>query len=143
MASYTEKNSSWSIEPAPNGAEVNLHSEDDSGRNRTGSMDEYDDEFVAVFSWDDVRREALPDEISDMLGNSSSLCLHNFVDRSNPFYSARTHINAIRRNQVGLATEIIESQGYNYDVKLEQSQFKFVPRPTVGEIIVKDKNAQS
>ena len=106
-------------------------------------MNDDDDEYVALFSWDNVRREGLPDEIVTAFDSHLEPSLHRFTDRANPFYSHREHLYAVKREMLQPVMDILESKGYEYEVKLGQAQFKFIPRPTVGEIIVKDKNAQS
>jgi len=142
MASYTERNAGWSSDPAPPGADVHQLARIGGDGGGTEQIHEDDFNFVAVYSWHDVTQSGFPDEIEKACNGPTSHLLHEFVDRSNPFYEPRTSMYAVRRRNVQQLTEMLESKGYEYAVKLEQSQFKFIPRPTVGEIIVKDKNAQ-
>lgn len=136
MPNRTEANRGWSTSPAPEGATVSQKS------GGTHDNHDSDDEFVALYSWNDPRRVGLPDDIVSRLEDVTiGPSIYEFVDRSNPFYPRRLNMYAVKRHDARRVVELIESMGYECEAELEQAQFKFIPRPTVGEIIVHDSNA--
>ena len=136
MPNRTENNRGWSTNVAPEGATVSQKS------GGTHDNHDSDDEFAALFSWNEPRRRGLPSDIVEYLEDVTvGPSIYEFVDRSNPFYPRRLNMYAVKRHDAERVVEIIESLGYECEAKLEQSQFKFIPRPTVGEVIVYDTNA--
>lgn len=133
----TENNKEWSSEPADLGETVNR-------RHRKGaaSMNNHSDEhrFVAVYSSMSAERGDLPSEVLEYLNKRGGVSSYNFVDKANPFYKHDTSMIAIREQEAETATNAIRDMGYNVEYRDDKSQFKFTPRPTVGEIVIKRVN---
>jgi hypothetical protein len=144
MGDYTQSNRNWDTEPGGPDVEVAewVSPDEADGTVRSATMDARGTEFVAFYTAFGVERNNVPNNVLDRISEVPDPATpHQFVDKVNPFYEYNAPQYGIPIDGVNIVLSILEDMGYTYKYNDYSTQFKFNPRPTIGEIIITGKDA--
>lgn len=131
----SEKNKEWNADPKGLGAHVNQHH--DTGTVQNNNRDEI---FYALYTFYSPKKQSVFDYLGESLYREIEQHLYTFTDKANPFYGTsgerEPRMVAVLNSSVDPFVEQLRDNGFTVEVRHDTSQFGFIPRPTVGEIII-------
>jgi hypothetical protein len=131
----SEKNKEWNADPKGLGHHVNRRHETGVHENRSR-----DDEFYALYTFFSPKKKSVYDYIGKSLYRDIENHIYTFTDKANPFYATNASqeptMASVMDSSVEDVAEQLRDNGFTVEVRHDTSQFGFIPRPTVGEIII-------
>jgi len=108
-----------------------------SKRSEGENVNSNDTHFYALRTPYETGRVNIPDDlISDM--RSAGFTLTAFVDHNHPFYDHAYSMYGVAKSTVSVSRiETLEERGYEVEIKDDYAPFKFHPRPTDGQMVVR------
>jgi len=102
-----------------------------------GSLNDDDTRFYALVTKEHTERGRINGDIIAAIQNgpAGAAETRGFVEKIHPFYPYNHRMYALRESDVQVACSNAQASGYDVEV-VEETGFCFVPRPTIGEVIV-------
>lgn len=141
-SNLAKTNRDWDASPKGHGDDVNIHHRDVTRKNNNR-----DDAFYALYTSFSPKRTDLREYVGKHVYSLMSEYIYKFTDKANPFYATDGHsepnIAAVMEHRVGETASLLRERGFTVEIRDDTSQFGFIPRPTIGEIIVTGRDTDA